>query len=141
MDRRRLEASFDYVYKNHCLLKRENSKPSASNGYQAGFKITVKYTDDYKNSDGHLEIDDNCANLKIDYSTFCVKQGEATLVTNTDYNVVPTSTGMKILVLKPVEDATYVIEYKATVTGSIGSNIEYGNTAFINGRDEVLQQS
>ena len=134
------DASFDYVYKKPLFTKEENSKPSASNGYQAGFKITVKYTDDYKNSDGYLEIDDNCTNLKIDYSTFCVKQGEATLVANTDYNVVPTSTGMKILVLKPVEGATYVIEYKATVIGSIGSNIEYGNTAFINGRDEYYSK-
>ena len=134
------DASFDYVYKKPLFTKEENSKPSASNGYQAGFKITVKYTDDYKNSDGYLEIDDNCTNLKIDYSTFCVKQGEATLVANTDYNVVPTSTGMKILVLKPVEGATYVIEYKETVIGSIGSNIEYGNTAFINGRDEYYSK-
>ena len=134
------DASFDYVYKKPLFTKEENSKPSASNGYQAGFKITVKYTDDYKNSDGYLEIDDNCTNLKIDYSTFCVKQGEATLVANTDYNVAPTSTGMKILVLKPVEGATYVIEYKATVIGSIGSNIEYGNTAFINGRDEYYSK-
>ena len=55
--------------------------------------------------------------------------------------MVPTSTGMKILVLKPVEGATYVIEYKATVIGSIGSNIEYGNTAFINGRDEYYSKS
>ena len=134
------DASFDYVYKKPLFTKEENSKPSASNGYQAGFKITVKYTDDYKNSDGYLEIDDNCTNLKIDYSTFCVKQGEATLVANTDYIVAPTSTGMKILVLKPVEGATYVIEYKATVIGSIGSNIEYGNTAFINGRDEYYSK-
>ena len=53
------DASFDYVYKKPLFTKEENSKPSASNGYQAGFKITVKYTDDYKNSDGYLEIDDN----------------------------------------------------------------------------------
>ena len=46
------DASFDYVYKKPLFTKEENSKPSASNGYQAGFKITVKYTDDYKNSDG-----------------------------------------------------------------------------------------
>lgn len=31
-------------------------------------------------------------------------------------------------------------EYKATVIGSIGSNIEYGNTAFINGRDEYYSK-
>ena len=54
--------------------------------------------------------------------------------------MAPTSTGMKILVLKPVEGATYVIEYKATVIGSIGSKIDYGNTAFINGRDEYYSK-
>ena len=134
------EASCDYTYKKPLFTKEENSKPSVSNGYQAGFKITVKYTDNYKNSDGHLEIDDNCTNLKIDYSTFSVKQGERLLTANTDYIVAPTSIGMKILILNPVEDATYVIEYKATVTGSIGSKIDYGNTAYINGRDEYYSK-
>lgn len=67
------EASCDYTYKKPLFTKEENSKPSVSNGYQAGFKITVKYTDNYKNSDGHLEIDDNCTILKIDYSTFRCK--------------------------------------------------------------------
>ena len=136
------EASCDYTYKKTLFTKEEdsNSKPNASNGYQAGFKITIQYTDSYKNSDGYLEIDDDCTNLKIDYSTFGVKQGETTLTANTDYIVAPTSTGMKILVLKPVEGATYVIEYKATVIGSIGSKIDYGNTAFINGRDEYYSK-
>ena len=134
------EASCDYTYKKPLFTKEENSKPSVSNGYQACFKITVKYTDNYKNSDGHLEIDDNCTNLKIDYSTFSVKQGERLLTANTDYIVAPTSIGMKILILNPVEDATYVIEYKATVTGSIGSKIDYGNTAYINGRDEYYSK-
>ena len=134
------EASCDYTYKKPLFTKEENSNPSVSNGYQAGFKITVKYTDNYKNSDGHLEIDDNCTNLKIDYSTFSVKQGERLLTANADYIVAPTSIGMKILILNPVEDATYVIEYKATVTGSIGSKIDYGNTAYINGRDEYYSK-
>ncbi|MCD7814301.1 MAG: hypothetical protein LUH20_09720, partial [Lachnospiraceae bacterium] len=121
----------NYTYTSPLFTKALITSPVEDNQYTATFRITV--SGNYKNTSNQLIINDACVNLNLDYTTLVVKKDGTEI---TDYTVAVTSSGMTITINNVVDSSTYVIEYQAKVTGAVGTEITYSNTATVSGYED-----
>ena len=121
-----------YNYKKPLLDKKQTPAPSLSNGYHAGFEITVPSATKYMTNGNLIVQDEYTNNLLIDNSSFGVTdQNGRRLSAGTEYSVTQNANGMQIEIKNAIDGNIYKIVYEAFVVGAPGVAINYTNTAYI----------
>lgn len=124
-----------YTYTNPPIEKSISQEANKNNKYVAKYKITVPCKEEFL-TDGKLIIIDRSSNLAIDDSTFKIQD------ISDSYRVLDKSEYSRsgesettITINSPISGHKYEITYEAKVTGAVGKEIEYTNSAYIAGKD------